>query len=177
MNTLLIIILAAYAVVRAFDFILDYLNYRHLKSFGHLIPEEFSAAIDAEKLRKSSDYTVDKMRFGFICTIFDEALILIFIFSGLLDAYSSWVNRLGLNFIISGLAFFLPLIFMKTLLEIPFSLYSTFKLENKYGFNEMTLKLWLSDLAKSLIISAVILSALISAAFAIIAASPALWWF
>ena len=177
MNTLLIIILAAYAIVRAFDFILDYLNYRHLKSFGHLIPEEFSAAIDAEKLRKSSDYTVDKMRFGFICTIFDEALILIFIFSGLLDAYSSLVNSLGMNFIISGLVFFLPLIFMKTLLEIPFNLYSTFKIENKYGFNEMTLKLWLSDLAKSLMLSAVILTVLISAAFAIIAASPSFWWF
>jgi STE24 endopeptidase len=82
-----------------------------------------------------------------------------------------------LNFIISGLAFFLPLILIKTFLEIPFSLYSTFKIENKYGFNEMTLKLWLSDLAKSLIISVILLSILIAAAFAIISASPAFWWF
>ena len=177
MNNILIIILAAYAIVIAFDFLLDYLNYKHLKAFGHLIPEEFQGRIDAEKLKKTSDYAIDKMRFGFICTVFDEALILIFIFSGLLDAYSSWMNSLGLNFIISGLAFFLPLIFIKTILEIPFSLYSTFKIENKYGFNKMTLKLWLSDLLKSLIISAVMLSVLISAAFAIIIASPAFWWF
>lgn len=177
MNTILIIILAAYAFVRAFDFILDYLNYRHLKAFGHLIPEGFAGSLDADKLRKTSDYTVDKMRFGFICTVFDEALILIFIFSGLLDTYSSWVTGLGFNFIISGLVFFLPLIFIKTFIEIPFSLYGTFKIENKYGFNEMTIKLWLSDLLKSLIISAVLLSVLISAAFAIISASPAFWWF
>jgi STE24 endopeptidase len=177
MNNILITILAAYAIVRAFDFLLDYLNYKHLKAFGHLVPEEFNGRIDAEKLKKTSDYTVDKMRFGFICTIFDEALVLIFIFSGLLNAYSSWINGLGLNFIISGLAFFLPLILIKTFLEIPFSLYSTFKIENKYGFNEMTLKLWLSDLAKSLIISVILLSILIAAAFAIISASPAFWWF
>ncbi|MFA6566625.1 MAG: M48 family metallopeptidase [Victivallales bacterium] len=177
MNTILIIILAAYAVVRAFDFLLDYLNYRHLKAFGHLIPEEFKGGIDAKQLKKTSDYTVDKMRFGLICTVFDEALILTFIFSGLLDAYSSRLDGFGLNFIVSGLAFFLPLIFVKTFLEIPFSLYSTFRIENKYGFNKMTLKLWLGDLAKSLIISAVVLSILISAAFAIITASPAFWWF
>jgi STE24 endopeptidase len=137
-------ILAAYAIVRAFDFLLDYLNYKHLKAFGHLVPEEFNGSIDAEKLKKTSDYTVDKMRFGFICTIFDEALVLIFIFSGLLNAYSSWINGLGLNFIISGLAFFLPLILIKTFLKILSNLYSTFKIENKYGFNEMTLKLWFS---------------------------------
>ena len=177
MNNILIIILAAYAIIRAFDFLLDYLNCKHLKTFGHLIPEEFKGHIDAEKLKKTSDYTVDKMRFGFICTVFDEALILIFIFSGLLDAYSSRINGLGMNFIFSGLAFFLPLIFIKTFLEIPFSLYSTFKIENKYGFNEMTLKLWLSDLVKSFLISAVLLSILISAAFAIISASPVFWWF
>ena len=177
MNNILIIILAAYAIIRAFDFLLDYLNCKHLKTFGHLIPEEFKGHIDAEKLKKTSDYTVDKMRFGFICTVFDEALILIFIFSGLLNAYSSWISTLKLNFIISGLAFFLPLIFTKTLIEIPFSLYSTFKIENKYGFNEMTLKLWLSDLVKSFLISAVLLSILISAAFAIISASPVFWWF
>jgi STE24 endopeptidase len=153
MNNILITILAAYAIVRAFDFLLDYLNYKHLKAFGHLVPEEFNG------------------------TIFDEALVLIFIFSGLLNAYSSWINGLGLNFIISGLAFFIPLILIKTFLEIPFSLYSTFKIENKYGFNEMTLKLWLSDLAKSLIISVILLSILIAAAFAIISASPAFWWF
>jgi STE24 endopeptidase len=177
MNNILIIILAAYAIVRGFDFLLDYLNYKHLRMSGHLIPDEFKGGIDAEKLKKTSDYTVDKMRFGFICTIFDEVLILIFIFSGLLDAYSSWITGFGLNFIVSGLAFFLPLIFIKAVLGIPFSLYSTFKIENKYGFNEMTLKLWLGDLVKSLIISAVMLSALISAAFAIIAANPAFWWF
>jgi STE24 endopeptidase len=177
MNTILIIILAAYAVVMAFDFLMDYLNYKHLKAFGHMIPEEFKGRIDAEQLKKTSDYTVDKMRFGFICTVFDEALILILIFSGLLESYSSWMNGLGLNFMLSGIAFFLPLIFIKTFLEIPFSLYSTFKIENKYGFNKMTIKLWLSDLLKSLIISAVILSILIAAAFAIIAASPAFWWF
>jgi STE24 endopeptidase len=177
MNNILITILAAYAIVRAFDFLLDYLNYKHLKAFGHLVPEEFNGRIDAEKLKNTSDYTIDKMRFGFICTIFDEALVLTFIFSGLLNAYSSWINGLGLNFIISGLAFFIPLILIKTFLEIPFSLYSTFKIENKYGFNEMTLKLWLSDLAKSLIISVILLSILIAAAFAIISASPAFWWF
>ena len=78
MNNILIIILAAYAIIRAFDFLLDYLNCKHLKTFGHLIPEEFKGHIDAEKLKKTSDYTVDKMRFGFICTVFDEALILIY---------------------------------------------------------------------------------------------------
>ncbi|MFZ2656904.1 MAG: M48 family metallopeptidase [Victivallales bacterium] len=176
MNTILITILAAYAAVRGFDFYLDWLNYRHLKRCGHIIPDEFQGKIDESTLKKTSDYTVDKIRFGLIETVFDEALILIFIFSGLLDWYSSFIGAMKLNFILAGLVFFLPLIYIKTILDMPFDLYGTFKIEKKYGFNKMSPALWLSDLAKSLLISTTLLSLLISGALALVLTSPAYWW-
>ncbi|HCE44989.1 MAG TPA: peptidase M48 [Lentisphaeria bacterium] len=176
MNTFFILILAAYAIVRGFDFYLDWLNYLHLKKYGHLIPDEFQGKVDDGLLKRTADYTVDKIRFGFIQTVFDEILILVFIFSGLLDWYSAFIGSMKLNFIVSGLVFFLPLIYVKTILDMPFDLYGTFKIEKKYGFNKMSFGLWLSDLVKSLLISTILFSLLISGALALILASPAFWW-
>ncbi len=176
MNTILITILIAYLIVRALDFTLDLLNYRHLKEHGHVIPEKFTGWIDEERLKKISNYTIEKMRFGLMETVFDELLVLIFIFSGLLSWYSSFIESLKFNFIVSGIVFFLPLIYLKTLLDIPFGLYRTFRIESKYEFNKMTLKLWIADLAKSLLISTILMAALISAALGIITASQNYWW-
>lgn len=176
MNSILLLILLAYASMRAFDFTLDLFNYRHLKRYGHVIPEEFTGKLDEALLRKTSAYTVDKMRFGLIETVFDELLILIFIFSGLLAWYGSFITSFNLHFIVTGIIFFLPLVYLNTLIGIPFALYRTFKIENKYGFNKMTMKLWIADLAKSLLISTILFALLISAALSLILASPAYWW-
>ncbi len=148
-----------------------------MKKAGATIPPEFEGKIDEPLLKKTQEYEVDKTRFSFVSSIFGNAVTIIFIFGGLLNMYNSWVASLNLSFIISGWLFFLLLTYADEFLSIPFSLYSNFKIENKYGFNTMTLKLWLSDFIKSLIISTVMMSLVIFAGLYLIQWSPNYWWF
>jgi STE24 endopeptidase len=80
------------------------------------------------------------------------------------------------SFILRGLLFFLVLYGVQALIGIPFSLYSTFRLEARYGFNTTTVKTWLTDLAKSTLITLILMGLLLSGALALVQASPRWWW-
>ncbi|RJQ55040.1 MAG: M48 family peptidase [Nitrospiraceae bacterium] len=175
MNTYLVAVLAAYLLVAAFDYWLDYLNLSHLKRFGSVVPPEFEGRIDQGLLGRTRDYHIEHARFDFVHSIFNNIIHLLFILA-LLDIYNSWTVSLGLPFIVTGLLFFLLLTFAETVISIPFSLYSTFKIENKYGFNTMTFKLWLTDAVKSLLISTVLMSLVIVTGLFIVQKSPDFWW-
>lgn len=144
---------------------------------GAVVPPEFSGTLDADLLRRTQDYTADKTRFGFVSSLFGMIVTIAFVFGGLLDRYNSWIVSLDLSFIASGWLFFLLLSYAGELLSIPFSLYSTFRIENKYGFNTMTPRLWLSDFVKSLLLSTIMLSLVLFAGFWLIRWSPQFWWF
>ncbi|MFA4829153.1 MAG: M48 family metallopeptidase [Thermodesulfovibrionales bacterium] len=177
MNTYQIIILLSYLCVTAFGYWLQFINLGHLKTYGHIVPEEFKGYIDEGLLKKTRDYTLEHSRFGFIESAFDNIVVIIFFFGGLLNIYNSWVASFNLSFILWGILFFLILIFAKTIFAIPFDLYGTFRIENKYGFNTMTGKLWLADFLKSILLSTILISIMSAAAFFLIKASPEYWWF
>jgi STE24 endopeptidase len=176
MNNYLLIIFSGYLVTVLFGYYLRVLNLKYLKKFGATIPLEFEGYIDKELLRKTRDYTVENSRFSIIESVFDNIALLVFLFSGLLNKYNSWILSFNWNFVISGLAFFLLLIYAENFLSIPFSLYSTFKIENKYGFNTMTPKLWISDFLKSILLSTILMGILISVGLWLVSFSPDYWW-
>ena len=177
MNTYQIIILLGYLCVTAFGYWLQFLNLKHLKKYGHIVPEEFTGYIDAGLLKKTRDYTLEHSRFGFIESIVGNIIVILFFFGGLINIYNSWVISFDLSFVLSGIIFFLVLSYAKTFLSIPFDLYSTFRIENKYGFNTMTGKLWLTDFLKSIILSTILIGIMSAAAFFLIKISPDFWWF
>ncbi|HHT9138447.1 MAG TPA: M48 family metallopeptidase [Candidatus Wunengus sp. YC60] len=155
---------------------LKYLNLSYLKKYGASIPPEFEGHIDQSLLNKTRDYVIENTKFEVISSIFHTIILLIFLFGNLLNVYNSWIVSLKLPFILSGLVFFFPLLYAETLLAIPFSLYHTFKIENKYGFTTTTLRLWATDSIKSLVITTILLASVTSAGLLIIQASPNLWW-
>jgi STE24 endopeptidase len=171
-----ILILAAYVLVTGFDYWLTWINLRHLKKQGLCIPAEFEGEIDEGLLRKTIEYTIDNTRLGLISSAFDNIILLVFFFGGLLNIYNRWIASLNLPFILTGIVFFMILFYAESLLSIPFSLYKTFRIERGYGFSTMTLRLWTSDFVKSILISTVLLCILISAGLLIIQKSPRLWW-
>ncbi len=170
------IFLLIYILIFLFESYLKFLNLRHLKKYGEIVPQAFEGHIDKELLKKTRDYTVEHSTFGFLEAVFDFALMILFIFGGLLDFYNSWIISWNLPFILSGVVFFLLISLVSTIISIPFSLYSNFKIENKYGFNTMTFKLWITDFAKSLVISIILTTIMTSVSFAIIQGSPDFWW-
>ncbi len=176
MNSYQLIILFLYILVQGAGYWLELINLRYMKKYGTRVPAGFEGAVDEPTLRKTHAYTVEKSSFSIAGSIFDGGLFLVFIFGGLLNLYNSWVSSLGLSFVFGGAVFFLLLTFASTILSIPFSLYGTFRIERKYGFNTMTAGLWIADFLKNLLITTVLLGAVAVCGFWIIMKSPDYWW-
>lgn len=171
------LILAAYVLIQCLDYWLDYINIRYMKQQGLVIPPGFEGYIDGDLLKKTHAYTIEHNTVGLVESIASNIITIVFLYGGLLALYASWISSLSGSFIIQGLLFFLLLSYAGSLLSIPFSLYNTFKIENKYGFNTMTLKLWITDLIKSTLISTVLMGIVMACGLWIIQKSPELWWF
>ncbi len=169
-------LLITYLLTVAAGYVLSALNIRHLRRFGNIVPDGFEGSIDPEALAKSNAYTLEKNQLGLVESILDNLLLLLFLFGGLLGVYDRWIATLSDSFVWSGVLFFLLLTLTQTILGIPFSLYDTFKLENRYGFNTTTPKLWISDFIKSQAIGVMLLALLTTAAFWLIQWSPSHWW-
>jgi len=165
-----------FAAVTAFSYWLRSINLAHLKRYGNEVPKGFENAIDAEKLRTSSAYTFDSSRLGLWESLFDNALVVLFLFCGLITVYDRFITGLTCSFTLSAILFFLVLTWVQSLLDIPFHLYGTFRIEARYGFNTMTPRLWLMDLLKSQALGSFLLVLLVGAAFWLIQWSPARWW-
>jgi len=173
MKTVFIILFVLVLLVR---FFLRQLNISHLKKHGHEIPAGFAGAIDAETLTRTSDYTLAKDRVEAVESLLGSIIAGLYLFSPIFLWYDQIIASFGFGFILHGLIFFLILGLIQGLIGIPFSLYRTFVLEEKFGFNTMTLRLWLSDLAKGAALSLIISGILLGGAFALIASSPQWWW-
>ncbi len=171
----LAIIIALYLAAIGFGYLLSYLNLRSLRLSSHAAPLELAGAVDADFLERARQYTIENTLFGVIVSLYDNALLFIFLF-GLIGPYDSWIAGLGLPFTLSGAAWFLILFHASLILSIPASLYRTFVIEKKHGFNTATPRLWLSDLAKSAAVSTVVTGFLAYAGLYIMKASPGLWW-
>ncbi len=155
-NSLLIAFLILFGIRSLFQVVLSRLCIRHLRKSGTEVPSVFKDIVDQEKLTKISAYTADSVRFALIMGLFSQSLALLVLLSGFLPVL---VQRLTLwisNPISGGLAFFAFLSVMLNLPQIPFSLYDTFVIEERYGFNTKTLRIWFLDLIKQTVLSAIL---------------------
>lgn len=169
-------LLFAYLLTLLAGYALAALNLCHLRRHGTEVPQPFAGVIDADHLRKSSAYTWESSRLGLLQSAWDNLVLLLFLFGGGLSVYDRWVASLSDSFVLQGVLFFLLLYLAKGLLEIPFSLYRTFVIEQRYGFNTTGWRLWLSDLVKGTLLGGVLLGLLLSGAFWLVQADPQHWW-
>lgn len=155
---------------------LDYRNMVHIRSHEDQVPEKFKDIISLENHKKAADYTIDKIRakkvFSFINLIFLLGLTLM----GGLDYLSLHTPSFGLGPIMTGLIYFAILSFITSIPEFFHSYYSTFVIEEKYGFNKMTLGTFFGDLIKGTIVMGIIGGAILSAILSMIYFSPTYWW-
>ncbi len=171
-----LVLLFCYLVLSGCRFFLDYLNLRHRQRADKNLPASFSGRIDRERLQQSEAYALAGDRVGFVEDLFGIVVTLIFLFGGLLPWYDALVARFDLGFICHGLLFFGVLALVQLVLGIPFSLYRHFVLEERFGFNRMTLGLWFMDLLKSLLVGGLLFVLLTSGALWLISRAPESWW-
>lgn len=128
----------------------------NLGSVSTLLPKEFEGFYDAQKYKKSQKYLKEQTKFGLSKDAIFTGLIVIFILCGGFNFVDSIARGFRLNPIFTGLAFAGILLLALQILGIPFSIYHTFVIEEKYGFNKTTPKTFILDILKSWALLAII---------------------
>ena len=129
---------------------------RHVARHRDAVPTAFAGTITPEAHRKAADYTIAKARFGLLDMAFGAAVLLAWTLLGGLNLLNELLLRALGPGMVQQLALLAAFALIGGLLELPFSLYQTFGIEQRFGFNKMTGRLWLADLLKSALVGALI---------------------
>ena len=120
----------------------------NMNSISENVPDGFEDYYDEEKYAKSQAYLKDKTQLGLLSSTFSLFLTLVVIYMGLFGVLDEFVRLNSTHQIVSGLIFFGVLFIINDILNIPFSIYGTFVIEEKYGFNKTTINTFISDKLK-----------------------------
>ena len=137
-------------------------SFLNMNSITETVPKGFEDYYDTEKYSQSQQYLKDKTRLGLLSGTFSLILTLFVIHTGIFGLLDEFVRSYSLHPIITGLMFFGILFFINDLLNLPFSLYSTFIIEEKYGFNKTTINTFITDKLKGYGLTIVLGSLIIS---------------
>jgi len=176
LEQLLPALLIIYLAVEAAEQVLLMLNMKHLSRHGASVPPGFESYVDPATLMKMRDYTVAHGRLDRVVAIFSMALTMLFLFGGVLNWFNNLVGAQNWSPVISGVVFFMVLIYVDTIIKIPFSLYNTFSLETRFGFTNQTLGLWVQDFMKSLLVNTLLMGVLFYAILWLVMVLPDMWW-
>ena len=140
-----------------FDFVLDqFLDYLNTTSRTAELPEELKDVYDAEKYAKQQEYEKVNNRFGLFSSTFSLALILLMLFFDGFAYIDEIAHGVASHAIWIALLFFGILMFASDILGTPFSIYHTFVIEERFGFNKTTIKTFILDKLKGWLLSAII---------------------
>ena len=150
---------------------------RHVLANRAQVPAEFATRIQLGAHQKAADYTVAKTRFGMFATLVGGFVLIGFTLLGGLQALSLAV----LDATGPGMAFQLGLIaafaLVSGLIDLPVDYYRQFVLEERFGFNKMTVKLWIADMVKGVLLGAAIGLPLVWVVLTLMDKTGPLWWF
>ncbi len=172
-ETLFIIIIAILVFDFLFDRLIDYLN---ATRWSNLLPEELKGIYDEDKYRKSQEYQRENTRFRLFTSSLGLILILAFLLLGGFAFLDDWVRQFTEHPILMALLFFAVIGLASDLLSIPFDLYDTFVIEEKYGFNRTTPKTWIADKLKGYLLAALLGGGLLAAFVGFYAFAGKFFW-
>lgn len=149
---------------------------RHVARHRDAVPEAFAQTISLTAHQKAADYTIAKLRFGLLEIAFGGAVLLAWTLLGGLHALNLILRGWLGEGMVQQLVLFVCFALVSGIIDLPFTLYQTFVIEERFGFNKMTAKLWLMDTAKMLALVAVLMLPLLWAVLWIMNAGGGLWW-
>lgn len=149
-----------------FEYLLSFIvRTLNLMALDPKLPEEFKDTFDSDKYIKSQEYTRTNSKFSYVTSTFSLLITLIFIYGGIYNIIDQWLIGFLENKIIIGLLFFGILTLITDIISLPFSIYSTFVIEEKFGFNKTTYATFFFDKIKGyflmIIIGAPVLSVIL----------------
>lgn len=178
-SVLTLLFSAALLLSLAVKFWLATRQMRHVARHRGAVPAPFDGTVTLSAHQRAADYTLTRGRFGLLSTAFSTLVLLAWTLLGGLDALNT-VLRDALQPRFGDMAYQLALLggfaLVGGLLELPFDLYNTFRIEHRFGFNRMTPRMFAADLLKGVLVAVVIGLPLAALILWIMQASGALWW-
>ena len=152
---------------------------RHVAGHRHQVPAAFAASISLQAHQKAADYTLAKSKLATVELAWSAAVVLGWTLMGGLSALDQWIDGAGLGQwgpLAPQLALVAAFALIGGLLDLPLSWYGTFRVEERFGFNKMSLGLWLGDLLKSTLVGALIGLPILALILWLMGSTGPLWW-
>ncbi|MEO8443096.1 MAG: M48 family metallopeptidase [Betaproteobacteria bacterium] len=176
MQTFSLVFLAALALATGTKLWLAMRHLDHIRHHRDAVPAEFSADISLETHRHAADYSCAKTRLGVLTTVFECALILVLTFGGTLQ----WLFDLTAGWfapgVMRGVALLVLLGAVTSVLDLPFAWYRTFGIEQRFGFNKMTPRMFVVDALKNALVAAALGIPLLACILWVMERAGDLWW-
>ena len=153
MNSYLVVVLAILVVGYLLEVTVSLLT---LRSLDPALPEEFVGIYDPDEYGRSQEYTRVTTRFSILQSSVMLPLTIAFILLGGFNVLDTWARGLGFSQVLTGLVFTGLVMLLALLTQLPFSLYSTFVIEERFGLNNTTGKTYLLDMLKTILLAVVL---------------------
>ena len=177
MQTFTIIFLAALLLAFCARMWLATRHIHHILAHRDSVPANFSTQISLEAHQKAADYTCAKTRLSYVSTSMETLLLLIFTLGGGLTALGIfWSNALS-DPLAGGMALIISTLLLMSVTEIPIGYYRTFVIEQKFGFNKMTLRMFFADLVKRTVLGLLFGIPLLLGVLWLMEKMGSDWWF
>lgn len=176
MQLVTVIFIVALILAFLLEYWLDQRQIRHVLANRAQVPDEFADRISLAEHQKAADYTVARTRFGSINQIIGVVILLVWTLGGGIDALDQIWRNFELNGVLTGVGVMLSVMFISGLIELPLSAYRTFNIEQRFGFNNSTLGLFISDTLKSALLTLLIGAPILWVILWLMQHMGDLWW-
>ena len=176
-NALTWVFLAALAAATVVRLWLARRQIRHVRAHRAEVPQSFAEAIPLSAHQKAADYTVAKARLGALDVLIGAAALLALTLGGLIERIAAgWARVFEAGGVAHGTALVVTVVVLLSALELPLTVYRSFVVEARYGFNRMTPALFVADLAKQALLAALLGVPLLVLVLWLMGAMGARWW-
>jgi STE24 endopeptidase len=176
MHSFTLLFLTMLIVSLAIQLWLEQRQLRHVSAHRGAVPEAFAGQITLQAHQKAADYTVSKVQLSRLELLYSTVILLGLTLGGGLDLLDRLWSGLQLGSLWGGVAFLLSLTLLTTLLELPFSLYRTFRIEQRFGFNHSSPGLYFADQFKQLLLMLLIGGPMAALVLWLMDSAGARWW-
>ena len=152
-------------------------NITHVLSHRSKVPDAFSDKIELKEHQKAADYTNVKLKFSIVELIFSSFMLILWTIGGGLQFLDQNIMQFSIGTPWNGVTVFLSLFLVMGIIDLPFGLYRTFKIEQQFGFNKSTISIFLFDLVKQTILMLVIATPLLALVLWLMETAGQYWWF
>lgn len=176
MQTFTWIFLAALIISTGVQFWLSIRQMKHVLKHRSAVPEEFADKVSLEEHQKAADYTLTKGAFGRVQLYVALFILLFWLYAGGLNWLDSFWRSFEWSPIYTGVAVLLSFSFISSIIDLPASLYRTFVIEEKFGFNNATLKIFFIDMFKGAAVGLVLGVPILALILWLMGSAGDLWW-